>query len=159
MKIERALPENLEEILELQKLAFQSQAKIYDDDTLPPLVQTLEEIKKDYASHVFLKVVSSSKIIGSVKGSIQENTCHIGRLIVHPDHQNQGIGKQLMEAIENHFDEAQVFELFTGHKSEKNIHVYESLGYETFKIEEEDGSCNAVKLLHMRKNRKSLKID
>ncbi len=151
MKIKRASLENLEEILNLQKLAFQSQAKIYDDDTLPPLIQTLEEIQQDHATYVFLKAVIKDKIIGSVKGSMLEGTCHIGRLIVHPEHQNKGIGKHLMHEIENFFEEAQQFELFTGYKSEKNIHIYESLGYKTFKIEQEDGACNAVKLLHMRK--------
>ena len=101
MKIERARRENLEEILTLQKLAFQSQAKIYDDNTLPPLVQTLEEIQKDFDNYVFLKAVIDDEIIGSVKGSLQENTCHIGRLIVHPEHQNQGIGKKLMESFKS----------------------------------------------------------
>lgn len=147
MKIERALLEDMEEILILQKLAFQSQAKIYNKNDLPPLIQTLEEIRKEYASHIFLKAVVDEKIIGSVKGSMEENTCHVGRLIVHPDHQDQGIGKKLMQIIENYNENIQRFELFTGHESKKNIYLYESLGYETFKIMDE----GHVKLLFMEK--------
>lgn len=41
-----------------------------------------------------------------------------------------------MEQIELCFGQAQRFELFTGHKSERNVHFYERLGYRTFKSEE-----------------------
>ena len=150
MKIERATRENLEAILTLQKLAFQSQAKIYGKNDLPPLIQTLEEIQKDFSKYVFLKAMLDEQIIGSVKANVEEGTCYIGRLIVHPDHQNQGIGKKLMLAIENYFEKVIRFELFTGHKSEKNIHLYESIGYKTFKTMDE-GHEGHVKLLVMEK--------
>ncbi|MDE2590279.1 MAG: GNAT family N-acetyltransferase, partial [Patescibacteria group bacterium] len=74
-------------------------------------------------------------IIGSVRAFVQGNTCYIGRLAVHPDFQNQGIGSQLVNEIENTFKTCTRFELFTGHKSEKNIRLYQKLGYETFKTE------------------------
>jgi hypothetical protein len=38
-----------------------------------------------------------------------------------------------MRGIEETFKEARRFELFTGHKSEKNLHLYEKLGYRVFK--------------------------
>ncbi len=41
-----------------------------------------------------------------------------------------------MKGIESHFGQAQRFELFTGHKSDRNIHLYERLGYKIFKREE-----------------------
>jgi len=42
----------MEEILSIQKRAYKSEAEIYDDFKIPPIVQTLEEIKKN------LKIVS-----------------------------------------------------------------------------------------------------
>ncbi|NJL72790.1 MAG: GNAT family N-acetyltransferase, partial [Candidatus Competibacteraceae bacterium] len=73
--------------------------------------------------------------IGSVRARAEAGTCHIGRLIVHPDRQNQGIGRQLMAAIEARFPEAQRFELFTGDRSGKNLGLYAKLGYREFKRE------------------------
>ncbi|MDI6764102.1 MAG: GNAT family N-acetyltransferase [Thermodesulfobacteriota bacterium] len=133
MMIERAVTDDAEEILSLQKIAYQSEAEIYDDFTITPLTQTLEEIKKDFESHVFLKAVTGGKIIGSVRAFVKEGTCYVGRLIVHPDFQNQGIGTQLMNRIEEVFKGDQRFEIFTGHKSERNLYLYEKLGYKRFK--------------------------
>jgi GNAT superfamily N-acetyltransferase len=122
MRVERATVDDAEEILSLQKLAYQSEAEIYDDITIPPLTQTLEEIKKDFEGQVFLKAVAGGKIIGSVRAFMKEGTCYVGRLIVHPDFQNKGIGTQLMGRIEEVFKGAQRFEIFTGHKSERNLY-------------------------------------
>jgi GNAT superfamily N-acetyltransferase len=133
MRVERATVDDAEKILSLQKLAYQSEAEIYDDFTIPPLTQTLEEIKKDFESQIFLKAVTGGKNIGSVRAFMKEGTCYVGRLIVHPDFQNQGIGTQLMNRIEEVFKGAQRFEIFTGHKSERNLYLYEKLGYKRFK--------------------------
>ena len=131
--IEKAMIDDAWEILSLQRLAYQSEAEIYDDFTIPPLTQTLEEIKKDFESQFFLKAIIDEKIIGSVRAFMKEGTCYVGRLIVHPDFQNQGIGTQLMNRVEKTFKEAKRFEIFTGHKSERNLYLYEKLGYKRFK--------------------------
>lgn len=121
-----------EEILELQKLAYQSEAIIYNNWSIPPLTQTLEEIKKEFTENTFLKACDSDKIIGSVKVSINNENHEIGRLIVHPDLQGNGIGTQLMLSVEAEFPMAKRFELFTGSKSVRNIYLYEKLGYKIF---------------------------
>ena len=144
MTIERSTISDAEEILSLQKLAYHSEAEINNDFSIPPLLQTFEEITKDFGNQVFLKATFGGKIIGSVRGFLREGTCYIGRLIVHPDFQNQGIGKELMRRIEETFKEAQRFELFTGHKSEKNLHLYEELGYRVFKTVKGNERLNIV---------------
>ncbi|MBN1477334.1 GNAT family N-acetyltransferase [Candidatus Sumerlaeota bacterium] len=127
-----ATPDDAEEILVLQRLAYRSEAEIYDDHTLPPLTQTLEEMRADFETQVILKAVADGEIVGSVRACLRDGTCHIGRLIVHPDHQGRGLGKRMMAAIEEHFQEAERFELFTGHRSERNLHLYRGLGYRVF---------------------------
>jgi len=89
------------EILNLQKLAYRSEAEIYDDWTLPPLHQTLEEITREFTTHVFVKAVCNCRIVGSVRARKMGTTCCIGRLIVDPDFQNHGLGTRLMLEIEN----------------------------------------------------------
>jgi ribosomal protein S18 acetylase RimI-like enzyme len=133
MEIERAIISDAEEILSLQKLAYRSEAEIYNDFNIPPLVQTLESIEKDFENQYFLKAVMDGKIIGSVRAYTKEGTCYIGRLIVHPDFQNRGIGTDLMNEIERIFNTCRRFELFTGDKSERNLYLYQKLGYKIFK--------------------------
>lgn len=134
--ITHASPEDAASILELQKLAYQSEAQLYNDFSIPPLTQTLEELTRDFLDKVVLKAQIGDEIVGSVRGFQVESTCYIERLIVRPDFQGQGIGTALMEQIEWCCGQAQRFELFTGHKSERNIHLYERLGYEIFRNEE-----------------------
>lgn len=70
-----------------------------------------------------------------MRGYEQDGTCFIGRLIVHPDCQNRGIGTQLLRAIEAHFGAVQRYELFTSQRSTRNLYLYQKLGYHTFSTE------------------------
>jgi ribosomal protein S18 acetylase RimI-like enzyme len=133
MEIKKATVLDAEEILFLQKLAYQSEVEIYNDFNIPPLVQSLESIQKDLADQFFLKVIMDGRIIGSVRAYAKEDTCYIGRLIVHPEFQNQGIGTKLMYEIEKIFNHCKRFELFTGDKSERNLYLYQKLGYQIYK--------------------------
>ena len=129
MNILEASAADAAEILALQKLAYLSEARIYNDDNIPPLTQTFEELTADFSQKIFLKAVQDRRITGSVNGFMEDGRCHIGRLMVHPDLQGRGIGTRLMTAIERRFADAQAWELFTGELSEKNIRLYERLGY------------------------------
>ena len=133
--IERADAGDAAAILRLQILAYQSEAKIYNNYAIPPLTQSLAEIEKEFLSHTFLVARQDGEIIGSVRAVCRDGRCHIGKLIVHPDHQRQGLGARLMAAIEATFPEEQYFELFTGHRSDRNLRLYNRLGYQEFKRE------------------------
>ena len=113
MNIQKANINDAEEILALQKLAYKSEAKLHGDFQIPPLVETLDELKEKFQTHVFLKATAEGKIIGSVRVLQKDNTCYIGRLMVHPDFQNRGIATKLLMEIEKCFSCVR-FELFTG---------------------------------------------
>jgi len=134
--VEVAMIEDARSILALQKLAYAGEAEIYGDYSIDPLTQTLDALRADFAKQAFLKVSVSGRILGSVRGYVEDGTCNIGRLIVHPNFQNQGIGKQLMSEIESFFGNAERYELFTGHKSERNLYLYQKLGYSPYKTEQ-----------------------
>ena len=136
------------EILQLQKLAYQSEAKRYNNYNIPPLKQTIDEIKQQFKNHIILKATDNNKIIGTVSAYEKDGTCFIGRLAVSPQNQNQGIGTALMNEIEKCFN-VRRFELFVGAKSENNIRLYRKLGYVTFKTGRE--SCVDIKILFMEK--------
>ncbi|MBN1283873.1 MAG: GNAT family N-acetyltransferase [Anaerolineae bacterium] len=146
MVIEPAHPEDAEAILALQKLAYLDEAAIHNEYNIPPLTQTLEGIADDFRRQFFLKASIDGQIIGSVRAHVEGDTCFVGRLIVHPEHQNKGIGTRLMRAIEERFPGAKRFELFTGYKSARNLHLYEKLGYRAFKTEPVTANLSLVYL-------------
>ena len=55
MIIEKATVSDAEELLALQKLAYRSEAEIYNDFSIPPLIQTLESMEEDFKNQLFLK--------------------------------------------------------------------------------------------------------
>lgn len=129
LTIDRATLEEAETILALQTLAYQSEAKLYNDWSLPPLTQTLESLREEFTTSVILKATVDNRIVGSVRAKVREGTCAIGRLIVHPESQGRGIGSKLLQAIEASCTGAARFQLFTGSKSEANIRLYQRHGY------------------------------
>lgn len=127
--------EDLEFILALQKIAYLSEAALINDYSIPPLKQTLTQIRDEFSHTLFLKVGIHDRIIGSVRAEEYEKTCYIKKLIVHPDFQNLGIGSMLMSRIEQNFSRVNRFELFTGSESKKNCAFYSRRGYRPFKEE------------------------
>ncbi len=135
MTIKKAVSSDIDQILQLQKIAYKSEAEIYNDFTIQPLHQTLEESMVDFENQIILKHEDNGKITGSVRGYLKEETCYIGKLIVHPEYQNRGIGTRLIKGIEELFNSALRFELFTGFRSEKNLYLYNKMGYAVSKSE------------------------
>lgn len=135
LTIEHAQRRDLADILDLQRLCYRENAERYGDFSIPPLTQTIDELNAEYDESVILKAHERGKIIGSIRGREEKGVCLIGRVIVHPDYQNRGIGKALMRGIEELFAQARRFELFTGANDAKNLHFYESMGYKRFREE------------------------
>ncbi len=146
MEVMKATVTDAEEILQLQKTVYVSEAKIHDDYSIPPLTQTLSDIKREFSTHTFLKVVEAGVIIAAVKAFEGNGTCYIARLIVAEAFQKRGIGSMLMAKIEKEFDHLKRYELFTGKKSERNIRLYTNLGYKIFREQELNAKTTLVYL-------------
>ncbi|MBQ8119849.1 MAG: GNAT family N-acetyltransferase [Ruminococcus sp.] len=139
---------DLEEILRLQYLAYQSEAALCGTRDIPPLKQTLEEIRGEFESGLILKMVSEdAKIIGSVRAQEKGGVVYIGKLMVHPAHQRKGYGTRLLKAIEQRFPK-RWYELFTSTKSVGNIRLYKSLGYNVFN---EKGVGDGLRFVYLQK--------
>ena len=97
-----------------------------------------EELGKD-------AIFDENKIIGSVRGNLQDNTVYIGKLMVHPDYRNRGLGSKLLLEIENYFPKSR-YELFTSTQSAHNIRLYEEVGYVAFDQRKVDDKLTFVYL-------------
>lgn len=135
MTITKATKEDLSEILQLQYLAYQSEAKLLNNFDIPPLKQTLKEVESEYNNGTILKALNDDIIVGSVRGYIENGVLYIGKLFVHPHMQGKGIGTKLLLEIESVYSHNRC-ELFTSSKSEKNLQLYKKVGYSIFKKQE-----------------------
>lgn len=133
MEIIKADKKDLAEILQVQYLAFRKEAEEYDDFEIEPMTQTIDMLEKEYETFVFLKAVDSEgKIIGSIRGHIEGNTSYIGKTLVHPKHQGNGIGTAMIRTLEE-WNKAPRYEINASIRCPQNIRLYERLGYVRFK--------------------------
>ena len=96
MKIHKAKFEDLDVILELQYLAYQSEADLFGTRDIPPLKQTIDEIVLEYNDGVILKLTDDNDvIIGSVRAREISGTAYIGKLMMHPDFRRKGYGTSI----------------------------------------------------------------
>ena len=148
MIIIRAKKEDLQKILDLQYLAYQSEARLFDNQDIPPLKQTLVDVEEEYQKGIILKALDEDKtIIGSVRAFCDDDTVYIGKLMVHPSKQGQGIGTQLLLEMEKQYPK-QRYELFTSTRSEKNIALDKKLGYKIF---DEKQVTDELRFVYMEK--------
>jgi len=135
LAIERAFTADAPEILALQKIVYSNEAEIYNDYTLTPLRQSLDQLRKDFETRTFLKAMMGGKIVGSVRGRLEGDTADIGWLIIHPYFWGRGIGTRLLGAIEECFPSARRFETFMGEKARYTMVPFQNLGYAPFRQE------------------------
>jgi ribosomal protein S18 acetylase RimI-like enzyme len=139
---------DLENILELQKTAYSSEAELYKEIVIPPMKQSLLDIQNEYEDRIFYKLVMDSVIVGSVRVKHANDVCTINKLIVHPSFQGQGLGRALMDEAEKRAASCKRYELFTGHRSTKNLTFYKRLGYTEYK---EQVVNDSLTLIHLYK--------
>jgi ribosomal protein S18 acetylase RimI-like enzyme len=148
---QRAEKSDAPEILALQKTAGQCEAEVYNDENLPALQQTFEELQNDFDKAVFIKAVVNGKIIGSVRGQARDDTALVSGISVHPYFQRRDIGRRLVEELEKTFPQAKRFEAFTGRPNKRSLHLLGRAGYQEFKTEP---FTPAITWVYLQKERK-----
>lgn len=145
--IEQATGRDLDGILRLQKRAFHGQALIYSDFRLPSLTQSPDDLQREFREKIIYKLELDGALIGSVRCFLQEETLHIEKLMVDPLLQNRGIGTGIMQQLEALYSPVvKRFRLSTGHKSSRNLHLYNKLGYRETGREPLNAGCTLVHL-------------
>jgi len=97
---------------------------------IPPLHETLEDTVRAITEQDVYVVRAAGRLVGSVRGRLTGITWEVGRLMVAPDLQGRGLGRQLLAHVEAVAPPAaEVYELFTGARSERNLKLYKKAGY------------------------------
>lgn len=139
------------EILTLQRAAYVTEAIAHADLDLPPLTQTLEDLRDelDDADVVGLGVWEYGRLLGAVRVRRVRDAVELGRLVVVPDRQGQGIGSFLLHEAEEVHSTVDEIRLFTGEHSLANIRLYERNGY----TEIARTPAGSYSLVHLMKHR------
>ncbi len=72
--------------------------------------------------------------LGGLIGKRTGNTVHIQLLAVNPDHQNQGIGKQLIQALFDYGKKVGCRSVTVTTQDYQAPHFYQAAGFETFGV-------------------------
>ncbi|MEF2966153.1 GNAT family N-acetyltransferase [Paenibacillus sp. M1] len=96
-----------------------------------------EDTKRAFArqlswdSELILIAEIDDRIVGTLIGTIDQNTGFIYRTAVHPDYRRQGVGKNLITAMEQRFQQRNVRKvMIAGDDHNKAIApLYEAMGY------------------------------
>ena len=132
MRIEPLTAAHAGEALTVQRAAYVTEAQHYDAPGIPPLTETLDELRADLASGVLaFGAWTGPRLAGSVRGRVDGDRMEVARFSVAPDLQGQGIGRALLAAVEAAAPaHIRTFWLITGAESEGNLRLYRTAGYE-----------------------------
>ena len=132
MKIETASIEDVPELLELQYKAFRPVAESVNWLDAPNLTETVEHALGEFPKYMTLKMLSDDgKIIGSVRGRVEEGSLYIGRLMVLPEYQKHGYGRILLHEIQSVLSHNRAW-LDTCGELPKTVAFYEREGFHKF---------------------------
>ena len=135
MKIEIATIDDVPELMTLHDKAFFAIAAEVNWLDAPGLKESLEQAREDFPKYTTLKMLSDEgKIIGSVRGRVEDGSLYIGRLMVLPECQGRGYGKILFREIQKVMPHNRVW-LFTCGEVQRTVSFYEREGFRTFHTE------------------------
>ncbi len=124
------VPADAGEILTLQRACWVQEQQANPGVRIPALEEPLDDVVAWTRTHTVLVACSAGRLVGAVRARLEDGSWDIGRLMVAPDLQGSGLGRDLLERIEALApDAAAGFVLFTGAGSERNLRLYRRAGY------------------------------
>lgn len=137
MTLELATTHDVPALLDLQRKAFGPLCEKLGWDDAPILAESLEQAHETFAQCTTLKMLSPDGfIIGSVQGAVNDGSLYIGRLMVLPEYQQRGIGKQLFRAIQSRMPHSRAW-LCTCQQISPPYDFYLREGFQPFKSEQQ----------------------
>lgn len=117
----------VEELYELQRASYLVEAKLINFFEIPPLKETLEELK--VCGESFLGYFEDENLAGAISYTIDDEVLTICRMVVHPNHFRKGIAQKLLTAVEETNKENTLFKVSTGKENNPAKGLYLKNGY------------------------------
>ena len=118
------------ELLTLQRACWLQEEWDNPGVDIPALGESFEDVQAWVARDTVLVARSGGRLVGAVRGARDDDTWEIGRVMVAPDLQGQGLGRRLLAAMEAAAPAGvTTYALFTGAGSARNQRMYKKAGY------------------------------
>ena len=131
IEIRRLVPGDVGELFTLQRACWVQEQHDNPGVEIPALAESLADVEAWTRTDTVLVARSAGRLVGAVRGRAgDDGTWDIGRLMVAPDLQGRGLGRELLGLIEEAAPETTTgFALFTGAGSARNQRMYKKAGY------------------------------
>lgn len=130
LQLRLALPADVPELFTLTRACWVQEAQSNNRLDIPALTEDLEAVRASLDTTQTWVARRAGRLIGSVRTELRGDELHIGRLMVAPDLQGQGLGRLLLEHAERTApDGIREYRLLTGAKSGSNLRRYRRAGY------------------------------
>ncbi len=130
LRLSRAENDDLGELLVLQRCCWVDEALANDTLDLAPLRETLEDLRESLSTWQTWCLRRHGRLVASIRARPEGPAWVIGRLMVAPDQASNGLGSWLLSNAEERAPATSThFALFTGHRSTRNIALYQRSGY------------------------------
>ena len=122
------------ELLTLQRACWVQEAIANDDVAgIPALHESLDDVVAwlgTWTTYVVRVPSDGGRLVGAVRGRLEGDAWDIGRIMVAPDLQGRGLGRLLLEHVQQVAPPAATsYVLFTGARSTDNIRMYKKAGF------------------------------
>ncbi|AZU61727.1 GNAT family N-acetyltransferase [Neobacillus mesonae] len=119
----------LMDLFDVQKASYLVEAKLINFFEIPPLVESIEDLKN--SMEVFYGYFEEEELAGAISCTEEGEELTIGRLVVDPKHFRKGIAQKLLCAIEENHPEIRVYKVSTGKENGPAKNLYLKNGFKT----------------------------
>lgn len=135
------------EMLEMQKEAYEVEAKLIGSREIPPLKETLDDLMA--CGEQFFGYYIEKELAGAISFKSTPEEIDIHRVMVSPKHFRKGIGRKLVIYLEERFKNKNLI-VSTGAKNQPAVQLYTQLGF--VKVGEQEVG-NGLILAHFQKEK------
>ncbi len=150
IKLERVLEEDLEKIRDIMVKIFKDETLRWFKDGHEPFIPGYNSIDMQRYhtwDNKYYKVIYNENLIGVTLISYTgKEHARIDRLYIIPEYQGIGIGRKVINIIEDMFPTVKIWTLDTIKESTRNHEFYERIGYKL--IEDDDEERYYIKILN-----------
>lgn len=126
-RLDLADPNTLRQLWDLQRASYVVEARLIGFDGLPPLLESLEQLRA--CDESFLGVRDESKLVGAVGWTrLPSGALDICRLVVHPVAHRRGVATVLLDALDS-IEPAELTTVSTGTANLPALTLYRRRGF------------------------------